>query len=361
MKKQATLTRRTLLKGMGLGVLGSSMGLSGISRAAMQSTLLGRATGVPMRRKTPGLLWTPLKETSNVALVKGNDRREITLAALKKIEGEILAALQGKKRVLIKPNFVTTNRPLCATHVDAIRAILDVITPHFKGEILIGESTASRKGTFDGYKNYGYLALEKEYGIKLIDLNKQTYHRSYVFGKGNRPLGLRLIDTFFDPDLYIISAAKLKTHDRVVTTLSLKNVLLAAPLNDYKKNDKGITHTQNNFQKETVLHYNLFHLAQQIWPDLSVIDGFEGMEGEGPVGGDPYDSRITVASTDPLAADKVATKVMGFDPDQIMYLQTMTQAGMGQGDLAKITILGNSLAECQCQFRISKKLVEAYS
>jgi len=355
------VSRRTLLKGLGFGAVGAMAGFSGPCDAAMQSLVLGQATGVPFRRRGKGVLWTPLTETSQVALVKGNDRRDITAAALKKIEHEVVASLQGKKRILIKPNFVTTNRPLCATHVDVVRAILDFLKPHFKGEIIIGESTASRAGTFDGYKNYGYLPLEREYGVKLIDLNKQSFHWGYVFGGGNRALKLRLIDTFYDPDLYIISAAKLKTHDRVVTTLSLKNVLLAAPLNDYKKNDKGITHTQNKFKKDSVLNYNLFHLAQQVWPDLAVIDGFEGMQGEGPVGGDPYDSRITVASTDALAADKVATKVMGFDPDQIMYLKTMTQAGMGQGDMAKINILGNTLEECQCQFRISKLLAEYFS
>ena len=354
------LNRRTLLKTLGLGAVGASAGLSSVCRAAMQSAVLGQATGVPFRKKGRGLLWTPLTETSRVAMVKGNDRRDITLSALKKIEDDILTSPQGKKRILIKPNFVATNRPLCATHVDVIRAILDFLQPHFKGPIVIGESTASRAGTFDGYKNYQYLSLQTEYDVTLIDLNAQSYHWGYVFGNGNRPLKLRLIDTFFDPDTFIISAAKLKTHDRVVTTLSLKNVLLAAPLNDYKKNDKGMTHTQNKFKKDSVLHYNLFHLAQHIWPDLSVIDGFEGMEGEGPVGGDPYDSRITIASTDALAADKVATRVMGFDPDDIMYLQAMTQAGMGQGDLDKITILGNTMKECQCQFRISKKLVEAY-
>jgi uncharacterized protein (DUF362 family) len=360
MATQNNLNRRTLLKGLGLGAIGSAVGMPSLCRAAMQSAVLGQATAVPFRQKGKGLLWTPLTETSHVAMVKGNDRRDITGAALKKIEDEVVTSLQGKKRVLIKPNFVTTNRPLCATHVDAIRAILDFLKPHFKGQIIIGESTASRAGTFDGYKNYGYLSLQKEYGVKLIDLNAQSYHWGYVFGSGNRPLKLRLIDTFFDPDTYLISAAKLKTHDRVVTTLSLKNVLLAAPLNDYKKNDKGITHTQNKFKKDSVLHYNLFHLAQQIWPDLSVIDGFEGMQGEGPVGGDPYDSRLTIASTDALAADKVATRVMGFNPEDIMYLQAMTQAGMGQGDLNKITVLGNTMQECQCQFRMSKLLAEVY-
>jgi hypothetical protein len=176
MAKQNNLNRRTLLKGLGLGAIGAAAGMPSLSRAAMQSAVLGQATGVPFSRMRKGLLWTPLTETSHVAMVKGNDRRDITGAALKKIEDEVVTSLQGKKRILIKPNFVSTNRPLCATHVDAIRAILDFLTPHFKGQIIIGESTASRAGTLDGYKNYGYLSLQKEYGVKLIDLNAQSYH-----------------------------------------------------------------------------------------------------------------------------------------------------------------------------------------
>ncbi|MBN1816363.1 MAG: DUF362 domain-containing protein, partial [Sedimentisphaerales bacterium] len=143
------VSRRAVLKGLGLGALSATVGLPSVCKAALQSAGLGAATGVPFRRKGDGLLWTPIAETSNVAMIKGNDRRDITLAALQKIEDEVLAALQGKKRVLIKPNFVATNRPLCATHADAIRAILDFLKPHFKGPILIGESTASRAGTFD--------------------------------------------------------------------------------------------------------------------------------------------------------------------------------------------------------------------
>ncbi len=139
-----------------------------------------------------------------------------------------------------------------------------------------------------------------------------------------------------------------------------KNVLLAAPVNDYKKSDKGLTHTQDKFKKNSVLHYNLFHLAQRIWPDLSVIDGFEGMEGNGPVGGDPVDARIAIASTDALAADKVATKVMGFDPEQILYMSAMAEAGMGQGDMSRINVLGNSIDHCQMKFKLSTNLVEAY-
>ena len=224
------LNRRDVLKGFGLGALG--LGLS------------GKWLGPAMSYAAPGSRWVKkngLFQTvpgpAKVCLVKGNDCRDNVYQALKKIEDEVMASI-GEKKILIKPNFVITTRQLAATHVDAVRGILDFLKPHHKKQITIGESTISRQGTFHGYENYGYLPLEKEYNVKLVDLNKQSWQYRYIFGKGHRPTAIRIISDFLDRDTYIISAAKMKTHDRVVTTLSLKNVLLGCPLNDYKTNDK---------------------------------------------------------------------------------------------------------------------------
>jgi len=349
------LNRRDILKGLGIGTIGLAFGGKAFRPAGPPKA--DAAPGSPLVEK--GQLYQKQAPPAKVALVKGNDRREITFQALKKIEEQILSSL-GDKKILIKPNFVSCDVPLCATHVDAIRAILDFLTPHYKQQIIIGESTALKKQTPEGFKNYGYLALEKEYNVKLVDLNKDTYQYRYVFGKGHRPTPIRIISTFLDPDVYIISAAKMKTHDRVVTTLSLKNVLLGAPLNDYTKNDKWLTHTQYTFSRESLLHFNMFHLAQEIYPDLGVIDGFEAMEGNGPASGTPVDARVALASMDPLALDILTTKIMGFDPSQIMYLSAMAEAGIGQGDLDKIEVLGTPLEQCQYHFKPHEKMVEPY-
>ena len=346
------LNRRDVLKGIGIGTLGFVFGGKFFeptnSQAAVRSPFLKE-----------GRLYQKLTKPSRVSLIKGSDCREIVYQALKKIEDEVLASI-GNKKILIKPNFVSVRRPLCATHVDAIRAILDFLQPHYKKQVIIAESTAARTSTFDGFKNYGYLPLEKEYNVKLIDLNKEAYEYRYVFGKGHRPLPIRIISTFLDPNMYIISAAKMKTHDRAVTTLSLKNVLLGAPMNDYKKNDKWLTHTEYNFSRDAVLHYNMFHLAQHTYPDLGIIDGFVAMEGNGPVGGTPVDAKVALASADPLAMDVLATKIMGFDPTRIMYLTAMAEAGMGQGDLDKIKVLGTPLSQCQYHFKPHERMVKPY-
>ncbi len=346
------LNRRDLLRGFGGTAVAAALG------PALWRP--GRAGARNEPSQTARRLFTPCTRPSKVSLVKGNDRREIVLQALKNIEDEVLASIGDKQKILVKPNFVSTDRELAATHVDAVRGILDFLKPHFKGRIIVGESAPGRGGTFEGFQNFGYLPLEKEYGITLADLNTQPFVHHYVFGSGHRPIPIRIISTFLDRDTYIISAAKMKTHDRAVTTLSLKNILLGAPLNDGRRNDKPLTHTEYNFSPKAVLHFNMFHLAQEIWPDLGVIDGFVAMEGNGPVGGTPVDARVALASLDPLAMDTLTTKLMGFDPTKILYLTSMAEAGMGQGDLTKVQVLGTSVDECRYKFKPNERLIEPY-
>jgi uncharacterized protein (DUF362 family) len=104
----------------------------------------------------------------------------------------------------------------------------------------------------------------------------------------------------------------------------------------------------------------MFHLAQEIWPDLGIIDGFEAMEGNGPVGGTPVDAKVALASLDPLALDTLTTRIMGFDASKIMYLTAMAEAGMGQGDMAKVQVVGTPLDQCQYRFKPNEKLVGSY-
>jgi uncharacterized protein (DUF362 family) len=346
--------RREVLKGLGGGAMAAAFGALGLKP--------GRAVAQGQQAAEEGgkQLFAPYTKESQVSLVKGNDRREIIFQNLKNLEGQIMASLGNKKRILVKPNFVSTTRQLAASHADEIRGILDFFKPRFPGEIIVGESAAGRGGTFEGYRNFGYLPLEREYGIKLVDLNAQPWVYRYVFGREHTAIPIRIITTFLDRDTYIVSAAKMKTHDRAITTLSLKNTLIGAPLNDGKKNDKGLTHQAYNFTPKETLHFNMFHLAQEIWPDLGIIDGFEAMEGNGPVGGTPVDAKVALASLDPLALDILTTRIMGFDPSKVPSLTAMVAAGMGQGDLAKVQVVGTPVEQCQFKFKPNEKIIESY-
>lgn len=303
-------------------------------------------------------LYQSASEPSSVALIKGSDRRQNIYNSLKLIEDQVFSGIGGKT-VLIKPNFVQVNRQLAATHADAVRGVLDFLRPHYKKRALVAEAAAPKEGTLAGFKNYGYLALEKEYNVKLVDLNLGAWRTRYVIDDKNAPRAVRICEPFFDPNLYIISLAILKTHGYVSVTLSLKNVLMGAPLNDYKStNDKLLMHLGPHGDATDLCHYNMFRLAQEIYPDLAVIDGFTGMEGDGPSRGTPVDSRIALASADPLAADTLGARLMGYDPKRILYLSSMAQAGMGQGDPSKIAVLGAKIEDCSFRFQPSPMIKE---
>jgi len=105
------------------------------------------------------------------------------------------------------------------------------------------------------------------------------------------------------------------------------------------RSDKPIVHGSGYRGK----NYNLYALAPRLHPHLSVIDGFEGMEGNGPKIGTPVDHRICVVSTDWLAADRVAVELMGIDFARIGYLNYCAQTGLGVADLNRIEIVGESI------------------
>jgi uncharacterized protein (DUF362 family) len=350
--------RREFLRTAGRGILGVGLlgspawgGRGGASQPGLSSA---RGERLSMPTEQPPFDTTPL-----LSLVRGQDRRELVYHSLKLIEDDVWAAVDRKKRILIKPNMAVDKNPLAITHVDATRAVLDFLRPRCRKPIVVAESGVLN--TADGFRNNGYFALEKEYGVKVVDLNAEPDFKSlYVVDKDHIPRVVRVYSVFVDPDVCVISLARMKTHDTVLVTLSLKNVLMAAPVNDYRKSDKGILHGAVK-SIDDVMHYNLFHLAERgVWPDLAVIDGFESMEGHGPAWGTLLATRLALASADPLAADFAGTTIMGFDPNRILYLRAMADAGMGQGDLAKIRVVGAPLSECRFKFKIHKEMADIY-
>jgi uncharacterized protein (DUF362 family) len=350
--------RRDFLRTAGRGLVG--LGLLPSAGWARGSAPGPAAPRSPYGGRPPLPPGPPLLETApRLSLVRGEDRREIVYQSLKLIEDDVWAAIDGKKSVLIKPNMAVDKNPLAITHVDAVRAVLEFLRPRCRKPIVVAESGVLN--TADGFRNNGYPALEKEYGVPVVDLNADPiFVPGYVVDKDHIPQAIRIYAPFVDPDVCVISLARMKTHDTVLVTLALKNVLMAAPVNDYRTSDKGILHGAVK-SIDDIMHYNLFHLAERgVWPDLAVIDGFESMEGRGPAWGTPLATRLALASADPLAADIAGTTIMGFDPRRILYLKSMAEAGLGQGDLAKVRFVGAPFDECRFKFKVGEKMAEIY-
>jgi uncharacterized protein (DUF362 family) len=357
MADRTALQRREFLKRMGCAV-----GAAALGGRSVLTPLMAAETAAPRPGDPYGQIHFPVQQLSRtapsarVSLVKGDNRYAIVRRSLELIKDEILDSI-GNKKVLIKPNIVLADCAACVTHVDAMRAVLDVITPVVKSPILIAESSVNN--TMDGFRYNNYMRLEKEYNTRIVDLNTDSFQYRYVLGLDNKPSRIRIIEKLLDPDFYVISVARMKTHNYVFVTLSIKNLIMASPLNDYKVNDKGLMH-QASPARHDLLHYNMFHIGQEVFPDLAVIDGFVGIEGNGPAWGSPIASHVALASRDAVAADIMATRVMGFDPKIINYLNVMAEAGMGQGDGDKIQLLGSPLEQCITKYRPNERMAELY-
>jgi uncharacterized protein (DUF362 family) len=143
-----------------------------------------------------------------------------------------------------------------------------------------------------------------------------------------------------------------KTHNTVIASLSIKNMVLGAPLHqatgenprwsDKRKFHVGLRQT----------HYNMMVTAQRLDWGASLIDGYEGMEGNGPNSGTAVASRIALASTDYVAADRVAAETMGIDPEWLGYVKYCGDLGLGQFDPSKIDVIGAKVADVKKSYRM---------
>lgn len=277
---------------------------------------------------------------SIVALIKSKGHYEGVDDALGLIEDQVKQGIEGKSRVLVKPNFVSTTRRLSATHVDAVKAILDIVLKYYSGKIIIAEGPAS-SNLMNGITNYGYMKLQDEYDVDFLDLNKDSGIEVEGFDRRLNPLKYRLSKTVIESD-YRISVALPKTHDTVITTLSIKNIVVGSLINY----EKSKVH-----QGYKGINLNLAKFAQVVTPHLGVIDGFVGMEGRGPVSGDPVDFKVAAASLYPISLDAVISKAMGFNPNDIGYLYHLNEWKKGVIDLNRINVIGTSVNEIAKNFK----------
>ena len=156
---------------------------------------------------------------SRVALIRGDDRYENVKRALEQTTADV--DLSDKKRVLVKPNFVVTDKPLAVTHPEAMRAVLEFVRTRYDGPLTIAEGPSVQPAD-EGFRRFGYQTLAAKYDVAFLDLNHDDTVPVQVYDRRLRPLHLHLARSVVESD-FRISVGPPKTHDWVIVTLSLKN------------------------------------------------------------------------------------------------------------------------------------------
>jgi len=294
------------------------------------------------------------EKRARVGLSRGGNRRQNVYNALHLVRADVEPRLA--EQVMLKPNFLSGKNQLASSHADALRGAIDFLlsAPKPPREILIAEG-GNEDYPGQAWDVFGYHALAAEFpvSIRLVDLNRETrwVETPILLADGSETIA-RMPKTVLECPC-TISVAIPKTHDVCVVTLALKNMIMGTIHKPDRVKMHGFpNHASRVLPEEAqVLNINLIRLARFLAPDVALIDGAWGLQGDGPGGEDGFPFGVAAASSDVFAADAIMTKAMGFEPEQMGLLHYGHRLGLGVADLAEIDVRGAGLAAVMRSFK----------
>ncbi|MCP4134561.1 MAG: DUF362 domain-containing protein [bacterium] len=248
---------------------------------------------------------------SSVSLVKYNSSPASLKEAIDLCDG--FSELKPGNSVLIKPNLVGWEEmfPIAPFGVYTTTRLVEDLIICLKefgcDNITIGEGSVELVkgvGTMKAYEGLGYKELEKRYGVKLVDFN-ESETLSFTFHEDQQ---LHIAKEAIESD-FVIDFPVLKTHGQTKVSLGMKNLKGCLKL----ASKKLCHHTELN------LEYCFSHIADFVKPSLTIVDGIYALEKGALHFGNAYRKDIIVASKDILAADLVAAKTIGYNPEDIEH------------------------------------------
>jgi uncharacterized protein (DUF362 family) len=232
----------------------------------------------------------------------------------------------NSQEVVIKINLVTVfhnfgfvDRDYPNTTDPRVLDAVILFLKRYTGKIVIVESSGRGMPTRGAFKIAGIDRLAKHHNVGIICLEEQPVDQ-YVLPKARvmkRILVPRIFSDVVDGKAFYISMPKMKTNLYTDVTLGFKNSMGCLPYN--------LRQRDHNFNLDQKL-VDILHLFQ---PDLVIIDGIVGGEGQCPAPVDPVDSRVIISGNNSVETDRVATRMMGFDPDNVKVTRIAREQGFG--------------------------------
>jgi uncharacterized protein (DUF362 family) len=275
---------------------------------------------------------------SSVAILKAPSYSADLAALLRR--GAQLCGLQAKgKRVLLKPNLVEfASNSAINTHVAVIAAAVELFHSLGAAEVLIGEGPGHRRDTIALAEEADYRRGIARFDSLFVDLNRDEV--SPLRGFADLP-EIYLPNTALQADL-IVSLAKMKTHHWAGATLSMKNFFGLVPGSIYG--------WPKNQLHQIGIDRSIAELHRVLPRSFAIVDGIVGMEGNGPIQGDPKPAGVLVMGADLVSVDASCCRIMGIDPERLDYIRLTAQRGHAQP--GRIDQRGESVQSVQTTFAL---------
>lgn len=218
------------------------------------------------------------------------------------------------RRVVLKPNFVEFDpEGVINTHPTILAATIEAFRRLEAREVVVAEGPGHRRDNEYLLSASGIGDALADTGATFVDLNHDRVRRVALDSDYSGLGHLYLPETVLDADLFV-SLPKMKTHHWAGVTLSMKNLFGIVPGSVYGW-PKNLLHWAGI--GDSILDIN----ASIGVPRFNIVDGIVGMQGNGPIQGDPIHSGLMVFGADPVAVDATCARLMNIDPWKIGYLE----------------------------------------
>jgi uncharacterized protein (DUF362 family) len=326
------IDRRTFLRRSAIVGLGVTLGGLAIARSREEGAPLPwdeRAFSPPGEARVAVLRQASYDEGLESAVLDG----------LRAIGADVAGA-----SVLLKPNLVEYDAgTVINTDPRLVRAAVLAFRRLGAASVTVGEGPGHRRDTHYVVARSGLLAAVQDAGAPFVDLNTDAVVERTLRSRYTELGKLWLPASVVDADV-VVSMPKMKTHHWAGVTLSLKNCFGCVPGRVYGW-PKNALHWAG-------LEGSIVDVAAAVRPDLAIVDGIVGMQGNGPISGTPVHAGVLVFGDDPVATDTVTSGLMGLDPTRIDYLQQAARF-LGQGDLERIRTDGEDPTTLVTRFTLA--------
>jgi uncharacterized protein (DUF362 family)/Pyruvate/2-oxoacid:ferredoxin oxidoreductase delta subunit len=217
-------------------------------------------------------------------------------------------------RVVVKPNLNNDLVALTGNCVDlrVLGALLAALRRRGFHDLTVadGSNVGVERRDINTFKRLRVDRMADRHGARIVDLNHDEGAR-VVLTAGAHPHVAR---TILDAD-FLISVPKIKTHVEAGLSCAMKNWV-------------GIARGQDKRQMHYDLPRNIFAINEVIQPDLVLVDGLVGMEGNGPGDGEPFRFGQLLMSDYAPVNDVVVCRLVDLPVSAVPYLGHALEAGL---------------------------------
>ncbi len=278
---------------------------------------------------------------------------------------QVLAAMQIElegENAVIKPNVTVGERFAdpdtgITTHPGFVNGMIDYLLAHGsrRGSVYVLEDPRNSDDNAPRHWHAtGFPELQAKTGAKLRSPTTYTCVKKPV----PQPQSCTRINVSrlaVASNTVLFNVPKLKTHNLSITTLCMKNLMGVVNVFDrhfceqawrelpqaVRDNDQPRAMWMDRTvheQWQRGLARRLIDLAQVVQPRVNIVEGVVAREGTGFNRGRNHTLGLSVAGINMVAVDSVASYLVGFDPQSLIYLKMASAAGLGTNELKKLRV-----------------------